>query len=212
MGGRWVAGAVFAAVLFVGSFARADGISPTEASRLMRGGTVARTQVFERAGRRYVGGVTYSVFDAQADELAALLDDVNGWRRILPKTRGVRRVGSSGGDPLVEVTHGSALVQVTYTLRVHREDNVVRFWMDPARPHDIEDAWGFFRSDPLDGGRTLVTYGILIDMGDGLLRNLFEDRVRSLALTVPDRVRGLLLGRRTTAYEDPLVSEGPARY
>lgn len=180
----------------------------------MLGSTVARTQVFERAGRRYVGGVTYSVFDAQADELVALLDDVNGWRRILPKTRGVRRVGSgsSAGDFLLEVTHGSAIVQVTYTLRVHREGNVVRFWMDPARPHDIEDAWGFFRSDPLDGGRTLVTYGILIDMGDGLLRNLFEDRVRSLALTVPDRVRGLLLQRRTTAYEDPLVTEGPARY
>ncbi|HXN33627.1 MAG TPA: hypothetical protein VN894_17280, partial [Polyangiaceae bacterium] len=193
MRGRSIAVALVAASLWVGAFARADGLSPSETDRLLRGSTVARTQAFEREGRRYVGGVAYAIVDAQAWELAALLDDVGGWRQFLPKTRDARHVGTQAGDTFVEVTHGSAIVHVNYTLRVHREANVVRFWMDPSRPHDIEDAWGFFRSDPLEGGRTLVTYGILIDMGDGLLRTLFEDRVRGLALTVPDRVRGLLL-------------------
>ena len=115
----------------------------------MLGSTVARTQVFERAGRRYVGGVTYSVFDAQADELVAAR---RRERLAADPSKNARRapggLGSSAGDFLLEVTHGSAIVQVTYTLRVHREGNVVRFWMDPARPHDIEDAWGFFRSIP----------------------------------------------------------------
>lgn len=183
--------------------ALADGLSRGETDRLLRGETISRTQDLRRGSRRYVGGVTYTIVDAGPDELSSLLDDVDSWRRFLPKTRDARRVGSVDGDTLVEVTHGSALVRVAYTLRVRREGRVVRFWMDPWRPHDIEDAWGFFRAEPMPDGRTLVTYGILIDMGDGLLRDLFEGRVRELALEVPQHVRDLALqelarGRRAS--------------
>jgi hypothetical protein len=146
--------------------------------------------------RRYVGGVAYKIIDASPEDLAALLDDVNRWGLFLPKTRDAHRVGAVGDDPLVQITHGSALVQVGYTLRVHRAANSVRFWMVPARAHDIEDVWGFFRAEPIGDGRTLVSYGILIDMGDGILRDMFEDRVRELALEVPDHVRDVVLQRQ----------------
>jgi hypothetical protein len=187
--------AVAALVLGGSTIARADGLSASETDRLLRGDTVAREQQLQRGDRRYVGGVTYTILDARAADLASVLDDVRSWRRFLPKTRDAQHVGSAGTDALVEITHGSALVKVAYTLRVHREGNVVRFWMDPSRPHDIEDAWGFFRAEPMPDGRTLMTYGILIDMGDGLLRDMFEDRVRELALEVPDHVRSVLLHR-----------------
>jgi hypothetical protein len=187
--------AATAAFVLGGSGARADGLSQGEAERLLRGDTVARTQQMRRAEHRYVGGVTYTILDARIDDLASLLDDVRSWRRFLPKTRDARSVGSAGSDALVEVTHGSALVRVAYTLRVHREGNVVRFWMDPSRSHDIEDVWGFFRAEPMPDGRTLMTYGILIDMGTGLLRDMFEGRVQELALEIPDRVRDVVLER-----------------
>jgi hypothetical protein len=213
MRSRWIALAALAVSLVTGSgTARADGLSADEGERLAHGGTVTRTQELERGDRRYVGGVTYTVIDAPVEELAAVLDDIGGWRRFLPKTRSARTVGSAGGDSLVEVTHGSFLVQVTYTMRVQREGNVVRFWMDPFRPHDIEDAWGFFRAEPLDAGRTLVTYGILIDVGAGLVRDLFEDQVRELALTVPQRMRGLLLERKTADYKTSLATDTHAQY
>jgi hypothetical protein len=208
-----IAIASLAAVWIASASARADGLSAAEAGQLVSGATVARTQAFERSDQRYVGGVTYTILDARAGELAELLDDVDGWKHFLPKTRNARHVGGAGGDTLVEVTHGSSLLQVTYTMRVRRDGNIVRFWMDPLRPHGIKDVWGFFRTEPFSGGRTLVTYGILIDMGEGLLRTLFEDRVRELALTVPQRVRGLLLERRTSGYdESSLVREAATRY
>ena len=94
-------------------------------------------------------------------------------------------VGFAGDDPLVSITHGTALVQATYTIRVHREG--------PARegsgsmrrcPHDIEDIWGFLRIEPVasqgddtEQGQSLVSYGVMVDMGPGLLRDLFESRV-----------------------------------
>lgn len=181
------------AVCTASGVARADGLAPDETARLWRGETVAREQTLNRGSRRYVGGVAYTIIDAAQGDLGAVLGDVSAWRRFLPKTRDAQRVGAAGDDALVQITHGSALVQVGYTLRVHRDERGVRFWMDPGRPHDIEDAWGFFRSEPLADGRTLVTYGILIDMGAGILRDMFEDRVRELALEVPDHVRDVVL-------------------
>jgi hypothetical protein len=194
---RVVPAALAALALLLGNAAaRANGLSPQENDKLVRGETVARAQDLQRYGRRYVGGVTYKILDASEDDLESLLLDVSAWRRFLPKTRDAQRVGNVGVDPLVRVTHGSALVQVGYTLRVHRDGNVVRFWMDPTRSHDIEDVWGFFRAEALGDGRTLVTYGILIDMGDGILRDLFEPRVRQLALDVPDYVRDVVAERQ----------------
>jgi hypothetical protein len=170
-------------------------LSKSEMVRLWRGETVVREQSLSRGQEHYVGGVTYTIVDANADDLPALLADVDTLKRILPRTRAALNVGSADGDELVQVTQGTALLQATYTIRLHRSAREVRFWMDPHMSHDIANAWGFFRAAPLGEGRALVTYGVLLDMGPGLLRDLFEQRVRDLALSVADRVRGLVLQR-----------------
>ena len=46
--------------------------------------------------------------------------------------------------------------------------------------------------------RTLVTYGVLVDLGPGLFRDLFEERVKNAALTVPDRLRTFVRERDAT--------------
>lgn len=173
----------------------ADRLSKSEMQRLWRGETVIRTQSLEHGEEHYVGGVAYAIVDARADDVPVLLSNVDTLERILPRTRAARAVGSADGDALIQVTQGTALVQATYTMRLHRSAREVRFWMDPHKSHDISDAWGFLRASPLGDGRALVTYGVLIDMGPGLLRDLFEERVRDLALSVADRVRGFVLQR-----------------
>jgi hypothetical protein len=191
-----VLGAVVAAVLAWSPAARAEnGLTAAEHEELLHGTTIVRPQRLERGGKRYVGGVSYAVVDARPDQVAYLISDVGAWRRILPKTRAAQVVGVSGGDQLVEITHGNAIVQASYTLRVRRNDNGMRFWVDPGHRHDIEDAWGYLRLEPLPNGQTVVVYGILVDMGPGMMRDMFEDRVRDLALSVPDRVRGLVVAQ-----------------
>ena len=53
----------------------------------------------------------------------------------------------------------------------------VKFWMDRSRHHDVDDAWGFLRVEPMPGGRSLVSYGVLIaciaGFGVSLLGRLF---------------------------------------
>jgi hypothetical protein len=173
--------------------ARADALSGEEVDQLFHAHNVSRRQDLRRGMRRYVGGVAYSIVDWRPDDVTALLYDLRLWKRFIPMARNVARVANAGDDPRVEVSHGTAFINVKYSMRVKREGRVVRFWMDATRPHDIEDVWGFFRLEELADGRTLITFGILIDLGDGMLRDLFEDRVRELAVVeIPNNVRTVI--------------------
>jgi len=194
------AAAVSAAALVVPCGARADGLTTGESARLSHGDVVTRAQQLDRGTRHYVGGVSYAIVDATPAELANLVDDVSSWRRILPRTRDARRVGTDGGDVLAEITHGSLFVSVGYTMRLHREGNELRFWLDRTRPHDIDDAWGYIRAQALPDGRTLLTWAILVDMGNGMLRDMFEGKVQQMALTVPERVKDVMVERTARGW------------
>ena len=173
--------------------ARKHALSTEESARLARGETVIREQTLERGDHRYVGGITYTVVDASSAEVAAIFDNVELLRRVLPRTKRARVVGSSGGDQLLELAQGNAVMEAEYTVRLRRGRNQVRFWLDPSRPHGIDDAWGFFRYEPFIGAsgeeRVLLTYGVLVDVGPGIVRELFEERLRTALMSVPQLVR-----------------------
>ncbi len=176
-----------------------------ETARLARGETLTFEQTIERASHHYVGGITYTIVDASTSELTTLLEDVRAYRQLLPHTKQARLVGVNGNDFFVQLRQGTALLETTYTILVRREEGgrLFRFWLDPTKPHGIADAWGFFRVSPLrsdeaalatgtavpDTRRALLTYGILVDIGPGIVRDLFEQRLRTLVLMVPQMVR-----------------------
>jgi hypothetical protein len=183
--------ALGAALVVAPSLARAEGLTADEQARLARGETVIRAETVENDAHRYVGGVTYTIVDATFAELERLLDDVGAYKKLLPLTKDARKIGVDHGDALVWLRQGTSFVEASYTVRVHKDPRTgtVRFWLDPSRPHGIDDAWGFFRAEPVgDGSRVLLTYGVLVDLGDGLARALFEERVRRVMLTVPELV------------------------
>lgn len=189
----WLVAAAFAVGLAGAREARAESLSPSESARLARGETVIREQTFERGDRHYVGGVTYTVLDATAAELSSVLEDVAAYRHVLPRTKRARHVGTDHGDTLVELVQGNALYEATYTIRVRRGRREMRFWLEPTLPHEIDDAWGFFRMQPFVSAtgeeRVLLTYAVLVDVGPGIVRELFEERVRAAMLSVPQLVR-----------------------
>lgn len=162
-----------------------------DAARLARGETVTRPQTIDADDRHYVGGVTYTIVDTSPDELASVLEDVHAWRKVLPRTKQALLVGEDGPDFFVELRQGTSLMEAKYTLRARKDPahHEVRFWLDKRRPHGIADAWGFFHYEavptPTGSPRTLVTYGVLVDVGPGIVRELFEERLRGLMLSVP---------------------------
>ncbi|MBS2017044.1 MAG: hypothetical protein JST00_29420 [Deltaproteobacteria bacterium] len=178
-------------------------LDASEKARLARGETIVREHTIDEAEHRWVGGVTYTLIDGPPGQLLALFDDMDAYRRVLPKTRQAKLVGRDGDDRLVELVQGNALVSAEYTIRVRIDDaaHEARFWLEPSRPHSIDDAWGFFRLSPFVSERgepgVLLTYGVMVDVGPGLVRELFEEKVRAAMLGVPQQVRRYFVeGRR----------------
>lgn len=179
--------------------AHADGLTPSELSSLAHGETVTRPLTFEPNGQRFVGGVTYSILAATPEELFALLDKADAYVEVLPRTKYAEKVSGPAPDLFIELHQGNALIDAAYTVRIRKETEKkrIRFWLEPSRPHAIDDAWGFFRYELLaneDGQpRLLLTYGALVDVGPGMLRSLYEERLRYAMLAVPENLRRYLL-------------------
>ena len=182
--------------------ASAATLSQDEIRHLESGASVVREQTIERGDGRYVGGIVYAIVNASPAEVERLFDDHANWNRILPKTRSARTLESHSetGESTVELHQGTALVQASYALRIRKhvdqagegpgpKGRGIDFWLDQGRPHSIDDAWGFFRYEDIGGGRLLLRYGILVDMGSGILRELFEERLRRVMLSVPSLVQ-----------------------
>lgn len=167
--------------------------TPREREALAGGGMVARPLRFSAAGGHYVGGVSYQVVDARPELVLAALSDVSHWPEALPRTKSARLLEPSGGLSRVELVQGSSLVDAAYTVVLERASvDTIRFWLDPSRPHDIRDVWGFFRVTPLPGGRSLISVGAALDLGDGLARMLFEDKIARLMLRAPRQIRAFV--------------------
>lgn len=202
MGRRFQAALVIALPLFFSRAAHADGLSPSENALLASGGTVVREQTVENDDHRLVGGVTYTVVEATPEELGATFVDVDAYEKLLPRTKSATKVKGPGGadGTFIELSQGNGIVTASYTIQVRRypRENTVRFWLEPSFPHAIDDAWGYFRTEALppsaDGTpRTLLTYAILVDVGAGLVRTFYEEKLRAAMLTVPQLVRQYVL-------------------
>jgi hypothetical protein len=167
----------------------------SEQDALHAGRMVSRPLSFEQAGGRYVGGVSYQVVDAEPEVVLAALSDVANWPDALPRTKSARLLDSVNGLSRVELVQGGSFLDARYTVMLERADTeTIRFWMDPSEAHDIRDVWGFFRVKALPGGRSLITVGAALDLGDGLPR-LFEDRVAHMMLRAPRQIRDFVQPR-----------------
>lgn len=170
--------------------ARRASLGEQEQRALETGALVSRALRFAQDGGSYVGGVSYQIVDARPELVLAALSDVGNWPEALPRTKSARLLETRGGQPRVELVQGGTFVEARYTVLIDRaEGDTIRFWLDPSRPHDIRDVWGFFRVKPLPGGRSLITVAAALDLGDGIARMLFEDKIARLMLRAPSKIR-----------------------
>ncbi|MET0595463.1 MAG: SRPBCC family protein [Polyangiaceae bacterium] len=178
------------------AYAARPELSETEIVDLQAGRMVSRPDEVDRDGRHYIGGVSYVMIDAPAEQVLAVLGDVRTYREILPRTRSLRWFGiARNGDAIIELEQGNAIAHGKYVARVHRDEPksgdgpaTVRFWLDHRYPHDIADANGFFHVESV-GDRTLVTYLVMVDLGGGWFSGMFEGRIRRAALSTPMLVK-----------------------
>jgi hypothetical protein len=194
----------------LGSFAAAPArgaeLTAAERNALARGEVVSRPVDADLDAGFYIGGVAYAVVHAPAPFVLGLLHDPAVYQQILSLTLEAKPVGHKGDDLLVYFKHGGDLGTAGYTMRVRFADSegVVRFWMDPAFDHEIEDVWGYLRVEALGPEECLATYAILCDLGT-ILRVVFGERIREYALETPGNLKNLAEPRHRATLASPFV-------
>lgn len=171
-----------------------DHLSAAEWDRLRAGERIEHPKRFSHAGAKYVGGVSYQLVAADPDQVLRALLDPEQLQRMLPHTKHIAAVGHTYPARGLTLEQGNDLVSATYSvaLRHDLERREVRFWLDPSRPSDIDDVRGFFRVEPSEDGRCLITVAAALDLGPGLARLLFESALERLILATPTQMKGVL--------------------
>jgi hypothetical protein len=172
------------------------GLTAEQQRTLRAGGRVEQFVELERAGQRYVGGISYALVRAEPGQVFEALNQLSTLSQVLPSTRNTRIIDRSGNRVRVELEQGNSVVSTTFTVFFELEPpdsqldpRVVRFWLDPSKPHSVDDLWGFFRATRYDEQRSLVAVGALVDLGPGVIRMLFEERIQRSILRMPNRIR-----------------------
>jgi hypothetical protein len=163
-----------------------------ERDALLSGALVSRPVRFARGVEGfYVGGVSYQIVHATPAEVMAALVDVNGLPNVLPRTKRASLVPGTSTGARVDLVQGGGMFEAKYTVHVEQsaDREELRFWMDPSRPHDVKDVWGYFRVRPFGNEHSLVTVAAVLDLGPGIVRALFEDTIQDIILSSPATIK-----------------------
>lgn len=181
-------------------------LSAAEREALLAGEVVARPMRIESDTGSYRGGVSYCLVHAPAAAVLAALSNVDTWSQALPHTDRARLVDARNGVARVELVHSGG---TTYTVRISRVRgrSELKFWLDTARPHDIDDLFGFFRVESFGDGQSLVTVAAAVDLGSGLASLLFSGAVERSVLSTPRQIREYVEPRALALLETPSASE-----
>lgn len=186
--------AVSAAFVAVGTWAQdrspAAPFTRAELARLARRELVVRPEMRALGGQRLVGGNAWVVVDAPPDAVWRAAIDFPRWVSFVPRLVSATVV-RRGERPLLRMRHVLGPVDATYSveLRVDAARRDLAFSLDRSQPHDIDAAWGYFTIRPHGEARSVVVFGGMVDVGDGLVRLLFEERVHHWSLRLPDELR-----------------------
>lgn len=164
-------------------------LSHLERAQLRSGNVVERPLRFEDDGGRYVGGVSYQVVRAQPAVVLQELARADNLPHMLPFTLAARVIERRSDATFIELTQGKAPFVGRYTVQLVREEDQLSFWLDRERPRNIEDLWGYFRARPFEDGTTLLTVAVALDLGAGVTRWLFEDKIQRVVLSTPRKIR-----------------------
>jgi hypothetical protein len=170
----------------------AHGFTASERDALLGGRTVGRSVRFERGDSgSYIGGVSYQVVRASPADVISALASVESLPRALPRTESAKLVSRRGPSATVELTQGKAPFLVTYSVRLEQAPSgtALSFWLDPSRPHDVRDVFGYVRVTPFGPDQSLVTLAVALDIGPGIGRALFTDRIERIILRAPAKIR-----------------------
>ncbi len=175
-----------------------------EWKRLDAGQLVLRPTTRTQGELRLMGGSSWQVIDAAPEIVWRALLDTPRYHRMMPQVLEARLVRTRDNQRTVFLRQGAeGLLEAKYYLRVnvHEQQRDITFTVDEKMPHDgLRAAWGFYTVRPYGEGKTLLAYGVMADIGGGMVAGLVRHNVHDWMLRTPWMVKRFVEGSGKRLY------------
>lgn len=184
-------------------------LTASERARLEAGETVSRPESQRRGSMQLIGGASFQVIDLPRDAIWRALSDTHAYRHMLPQVQSSEQVAQVATTRTIRMRHHRGVIDVAYCLDLtfQERDGLVLFQLDESRPHDIRAGWGYIRVHPWSEARTLVSFGVLVDVGEGLLAGLMSPTFQEWLLKIPLTMKWYVEGSGRSRYASAPVAD-----
>ena len=167
-----------------------------ELAALDSGMRLSYPSVFWARGGKVISTLSYVTLGGPPESYEATLDEVTSIREWLPFNRSTEVVRKQGDLTVLRIAQGfDEPLQARFSLLVRREGRVLRWELDPSRPHDIRDLWGYVALRP-HGEETLMIVAVSVDLGEGILRDVLEKEIHGMMGWAVEDARDYFFSRR----------------
>jgi ribosome-associated toxin RatA of RatAB toxin-antitoxin module len=169
------------------SRASSEEFTDEDKTLLVAGELVMKQKNEQRGALKLIGGQSWQIIDVPIDVAWQALTNLPEYKRFIPiATESVvqHQVGNEA-DLAMRQQWGPIDVRYVFQTTLEPDRHSVMFRVDHSQAHDIRAGWGFMRLRPFKGNRTLVSFGALVDIGDGVFVSIIRPAVRRDLLRIP---------------------------
>lgn len=169
------------------SSASSSQLTSEDKQLLARGELVMKEKNERRGAYKLFGGQSWQIIDLPIDVVWNALTDLPGYKSFIPLATESDIKHRAGKEADLAIRQQWGPVDVHYVLQTTTQSDrgAVVFRVDHSQDHDIRAGWGFIRVRPYEGDRTLVSFGALVDIGDGVFVSIIRPAVRRDLLKIP---------------------------
>lgn len=169
------------------SSASSEELTVDDKMLLSQGELVMKEKSEQRGAYKLFGGQSWQIIDVPVDVAWTALQDLSGYKNFIPLATESVIQHEAGEEADLALRQQWGPVDIRYVLQTtfQNERSAVVFRVDHSQDHDIRAGWGFIRVRPYKGSKTLVSFGALVDIGDGMFVSIVRPAVRRDLLRIP---------------------------
>ncbi|MGD8317462.1 MAG: SRPBCC family protein [Myxococcales bacterium] len=171
--------------------------------QLVAGELVMKQKNEQRGAYKLIGGQSWQIIDVPIDVAWEALQDLSRYKSIIPLATESDVQNRSGEEAELAIRQQWGPVDVRYVLQTTLDEDrhAMMFRVDHSQKHDIRAGWGFIRLRPYRTDRTLVSFGALVDIGDGVFVSIIRPAVRHDLLRIPTYFKRHVEGEGRDLYQ-----------
>lgn len=158
----------------------------------------------QRGALKLIGGQSWQIVDVPINLAWRALADLPRYKHFLPLATETVVTHRVDGESDLAIRQQWGPIDVRYVLQTTLDPDrrTMVFRLDHSQGHDIRAGWGFLRIRPYKKTQTLISFGALVDIGDGVFVSIIRPAVRQNLLRIPTKFKGYLENEGRTLYAD----------